>query len=351
MELPAGTVGFPLSFSRSSLGFCSLSKLTFAHLSLTFCSILVHVLLTFCPCFAHLSLTFCSPFAGESEAPALEAPPLPSTYGLTSGCFVVHPPAGDRMARPTLFIYAEADAHLFFQQFKDLIGAPLKMVQSYVLDVNKKVGGRVAHITVTPPPGRSVRPGGKTKTRRPNDRKLLTAAGTAALSRHHRSSKKGELWRGSKVFTLDYRCSATPLCDATEKHDCAARVLVTATVEQVHNGQVQIEVIGHNLAGASLHSSTIAWDPQLLQKSAETRSEAWRALHEGASKRLDDLKRDIIVQHREDERAGAAAGGGASESPFRSHTYPVGVLRNARAGCCSWPYRTGRASPTSPCLA
>ena len=231
------------------------------------------------------------------------------------------------MARPTLFIYAEADAHLFFQQFKDLIGAPLKMARSYVLDVDKKVGGRVAHITFTPPPGRSVRPGGKTKTRRP--RKLLTAAGTAALSRHRRSSKKGELWRGSKVFTLDYRCSATPLCDATETHDCAARVLVTATVEQVHNGQVQIEVIGHNLAGASLHSSTIAWAPQLLQKSAETRSEAWRALHEGASKRLDDLKRDIIVQQRQDERDAAATGGGAgAATPAGKYTQSdaTGVL-------------------------
>ena len=41
-------MGVPLSFPRSSLAFCSLSKLTFAHLSLDVGSRFAHVLPMFC---------------------------------------------------------------------------------------------------------------------------------------------------------------------------------------------------------------------------------------------------------------------------------------------------------------
>ena len=49
-------MGVPLSFPRSSLAFCSLSKLTFAHLSLDVGSRFAHVLPMFCSPFAHLLL-------------------------------------------------------------------------------------------------------------------------------------------------------------------------------------------------------------------------------------------------------------------------------------------------------
>ena len=102
----------------------------------------------------------------QLTAPESRAPPLPSTYGLTSGSFIVHAAAGDDcVARPTLFTYAEADAHLFLAQFQDLVASPLRMVKSYVLDQDKKGAGRVAHLSVTPPPNHCARPGAQLKTR------------------------------------------------------------------------------------------------------------------------------------------------------------------------------------------
>jgi hypothetical protein len=237
--------------------------------------------------------------------PESRAPPLPSTYGLTSGSFIVHAAAGDDcVARPTLFTYAEADAHLFLAQFQDLVASPLRMVKSYVLDQDKKGAGRVAHLSVTPPPNHCARPGAQLKTRRPNDRKMLNAAGTAAQLRDHLSSTKGELWRGSKVWMLDYRCSGTSLCDAVEPAirgcSCAARVTFTATIQQVADRQVQVEVTGCDLdcVTGSLHSRVVLWDPQLLRRNATAQSKAWRGLHQAESRKADDLKLQIIKRQR-----------------------------------------------------
>ena len=66
----------------------------------------------------------------------MESAPLPSSYGLTSGTFQVRLDPSNPAARPSSFVYAECDAHLFQTQFEDAVGAPLKMVRSYVLDSN-----------------------------------------------------------------------------------------------------------------------------------------------------------------------------------------------------------------------
>ena len=61
----------------------------------------------------------------------MESPPFPSSYGLTSGTFRVWLDPSNPVARPSSFVYAERDAHLFQTQFEDVVGAPLKMVKSY----------------------------------------------------------------------------------------------------------------------------------------------------------------------------------------------------------------------------
>ena len=85
----------------------------------------------------------------------MESAPLPSSYGLTSGTFQVRLDPRNPAARPSSFVYAECDAHLFQTQFEDAVGAPLKMVRSYVLDKLKKSEGRAAHISIEPPLDRS----------------------------------------------------------------------------------------------------------------------------------------------------------------------------------------------------
>ena len=143
-----------------------------------------------------------------------------SAYGLTSGRFTVHSSSDGDAARPSLLTYHEEDAHLFLEQFADLVGAPLKRVFTYVLDADKKRECRVAHITVTPPPDRFARIDAAKQTRRSNDRKRLNAAGQVALLRERASGTKGDLWKMSKVWIMEYRCTGTWLCDALAVQKC-----------------------------------------------------------------------------------------------------------------------------------
>eukprot|EP01049_Picozoa_sp_SAG25_P004739 SAG25_NODE_305_length_10124_cov_16.774464_12_plen_508_part_00 len=244
------------------------------------------------------------------------APALGSTYGLISGRFEVHQTEGRPGARPTLFTYAEADAHLFLQQFSDLRGAPLKMVRSYVLDSNKKSEGRVAHLVVRPPPNRCARVDAKIATRKPNDQKQLNDAGRAALQRDcvyaRKEGRRGQLWKGSKVWSLEYRCRGTPLCDVPEPRacgcDCTLRVLFTATIEQVAAKQVQIQVMGCNPSqSGSLHSKTKPWSPSDLRQAQEQRAPAWHAVQQQQSQHVDQLKQQLIAQQRLEEGATTAA--------------------------------------------
>ena len=230
-----------------------------------------------------------------------------SAYGLTSGRFTVHSSSDGDAARPSLLTYHEEDAHLFLEQFADLVGAPLKRVFTYVLDADKKREGRVAHITVTPPPDRFARIDATRQTRRPNDRKRLNAAGQVALLRERASGTKGDLWKMSKVWIMEYRCSGTWLCDvlAVQKHgcNCAVRVLFSATVEQVSKQLVQIQVMGCDLGGAagSLHSKLSSWDPELLRRRTAREAPAWRAAVKIQASAVDKLRQQIISQQRQDE--------------------------------------------------
>ena len=187
------------------------------------------------------------------------------------------------------FEVAEADAQLFLDNHEDLHGAPLRCVRNKVDD--STVGGRVPHITVRPPDGIGVRPGARQKTRLPHDRKQLTEHGRAALARVAPSRVTGELWRGSKVFLLDFQCKGTPLCDLPAAsrmgHACCVRVRVWATIEQVDKHKVSIVITGVPHPRASPHSQAIAWDPAKLRESRDARQPAERAQ---VKRRFDELQ-------------------------------------------------------------
>jgi len=108
------------------------------------------------------------------------------------------------------FLVAENLAHEFMERgVPEFLGVLWQSTNSYVLD--RCVGGRDAHITVKPPASLSVGHDRKRTKRRPHDRKQLTEMGQTALSRMQRISIKGQLWRGSIAWRLQYRCARYPL--------------------------------------------------------------------------------------------------------------------------------------------
>jgi hypothetical protein len=237
----------------------------------------------------------------------MEPPPLPSSYGLTSGTFRVWLDPSNPVARPSSFVYAERDAHLFQTQFEDVVGAPLKMVKSYVLDTPKKSEGRAAHITIEPPLDRSARIGAPTKTRRINDRKKLNETGLVALARPSRTRETGVLWKGTTVWKMEFRCTGTTLCDAPPvlKCGCACtmKMLAYATVQDVSNGEVVIEVSGCDpTVSGSLHSATRPWEMGLQQQLATQHAPTWLAMAKRESAGVDQLRHQIIAQQRQDGR-------------------------------------------------
>jgi len=237
----------------------------------------------------------------------MESAPLPSSYGLTSGTFQVRLDPSNPAARPSSFVYAECDAHLFQTQFEDAVGAPLKMVRSYVLDKLKKSEGRAAHISIEPPLDRSARIGAAKKTRRINDRKQLNETGLAALARLSRTRQTGVLWKGTKVWELEFRCTGTALCDAPPVLKCGCsctmKVLAYATVQDVSNGEVVIEVSGCDpTVSGSLHSATRRWETGLQQRLAKQHAPTWLAIAKRESAGVDLLRQQIIAQQRQDTR-------------------------------------------------
>ena len=133
------------------------------------------------------------------------------------------------------FVVAARDADAFSDQHPSIRGAPMRVVDSRVLDRGDK-----AHITVTPPPGivNPSRGGGKT-LRRAMDKRQLTALGRAALARPGSRAKRGLLGRDCVVFLLARRCLGglhSPMCDAhrrAEKCNCVVREVKSATIQQV----------------------------------------------------------------------------------------------------------------------
>ena len=142
------------------------------------------------------------------------------------------------------FLRREADAQKF-QEYCDGLGeeCPLVPTRNTVKDKGKE-----ALITVAPPLGIGARPHARRKARRPHDRKELTQLGREALQRD--APKKGEAWKGTVVWKLEYQCRGTSLCDPASKlaHRgcrCDVRLVYSATVEQVAKELVRILSLIH----------------------------------------------------------------------------------------------------------
>jgi hypothetical protein len=95
------------------------------------------------------------------------------------------------------YVFRECDAAAFKGPRGELVGAPMKVVGSYILDHQvKNDSGQVtreAYIEVLPPRNLPFVPAAKQKMRRFNDRKTLTELGRQALARRH---QKGNAWCG-----------------------------------------------------------------------------------------------------------------------------------------------------------
>ena len=205
--------------------------------------------------------------AARAPCPALPAPvtllPRPAPQAQPDGSFV----------------YREADA-LKFQEYYDGLGeeCPLVPTRNSVKDKGKE-----ALITVVPPIGITARPHAKQKARRPHDRKRLTLLGREALQRSSPTRTKGEAWKGTVVWKLEYQCRGTSLCDPASKPAhrgcrCDVRLVYSATVEQVDKELVRVEVTGVGGAGAiSLHSRSMRWDPARLRAERGLREPARQA--------------------------------------------------------------------------
>jgi hypothetical protein len=203
------------------------------------------------------------------------------------------------------FEVREVDAQAFLERgHSDLVGAPLRMIKSSICDT-----GAQASLTVSAPPGLSAGNGTKRTQRRPHDCKVLTPLGEQALSRSCRE-RAGQLWRGSRVWMLQYRCAGTILCDvatnrcAVKGCTCAFQVALTATIEQVHRRVVTVLFSGHH-GGASWHSQARTWDVTLLTDQRRQIQPVLDAIAIRADVQLQHLKAKVIMS----QRAGVSAAG------------------------------------------
>ena len=207
------------------------------------------------------------------------------------------------------FVYREADA-LKFQEYYDGLGeeCPLVPTRNSVKDKGKE-----ALITVVPPIGITARPHAKQKARRPHDRKRLTLLGREALQRSSPTRKKGEAWKGTVVWKLEYQCRGTSLCDPASKlaHRgcrCDVRLVYSATVEQVAKELVRIDVTGvGGAAPVSLHSRTMRWDPARLRAERSAQQPALHAAVQEAERSARSARAEAIVEQRSAASSTAAA--------------------------------------------
>ena len=236
------------------------------------------------------------------------------------------------------FLRREADAQKF-QEYCDGLGeeCPLMPTRNSVKDKGKE-----ALITVAPPLGIGARPHAKRKTRRPHDRKELTQLGREALQRDKPTRKKGEGWKGTVVWLLEYQCDGTSLCDRPTTSGyrgckCAVRVIYSATVEQVAKQLVQIRVIGVG-GSVSLHSRTMRWDPARLRAERSARQPALHAAVQEAERAARTTRAEAIAEQRSAASSAAAAspspasaGALASSASAGSANMPVDAPAQARA--------------------
>ena len=238
------------------------------------------------------------------------------------------------------FLRREADAQMF-QEYCDGLGeeCPLMPTRNSVKDKGKE-----ALITVAPPLGISAPPHAKRKTRRPHDRKELTQLGRQALQRDKPTRKKGDGWKDTVVWLLEYQCRGTSLCDRASKPNnrgcaCDVRVIYSATVEQVAKQLVQIRVIGVGSAGAiSLHSRTVRWDPARLRAERSAQQPALHAAVQAAEQAARTARAEAIVEQQSAASSAAAAspspasaGALASSASAGSANMPVDAPAQARA--------------------
>ena len=195
--------------------------------------------------------------------------------------------------------------------------------------------GKEALITVAPPLGIGARPHAKRKTRRPHDRKELTQLGREALQRDQPTRKKGEGWKGTVVWLLEYQCRGTSLCDRASKPNnrgcaCDVRVIYSATVEQVAKQLVQIRVIGVG-GSVSLHSRTKRWDPARLRAERSAQQPALHAAVQEAERAARTARAEAIVEQR------SAASSTAAASPSRASASAGALASSASAGSANMP--------------
>ena len=257
---------------------------------------------------------------------------------LTDGKFMAVP------GRPDAFLCAEKHAHRLEECIPSLVGAPLRAIKTFVLDAPKGQHGSNAallpHIHVSPPDGIPARPrGSKTRletTRRPNDQKVLNELGRAALARDKRGSAgAGHLHKNSVAWRLEYWCRGSALCDMPSNGvkkgcRCEVRVVYSATIQQIDDKMVRIEVYGQRRmaeSGRSLHSIRNTWDPSHSRRTAVLEIPRHRAVAKVCETELLALKASNVRAHR-------AAAALATEETSNTNGVPMHCVTFITACSC-----------------
>ena len=209
--------------------------------------------------------------------------------------------AGNRFeqVRDGVYLAAREDLRQFVDWHPQFRGAVLKRHKSFVHDTDQRC--RPAHITCSRAPGTVARLGAKTRGKcHLDDIIQLNALGTAALQRTKRTGRKGELYRDSVVWRIEDCCQGTAACDP-HPHGCAARIVYSATIAQVHAGQASIQVFGACMkeGALSLHSSSSKWDPSSLREQFDAGKEARLAAVNSAVEDLRATKTQLVKRQRE----------------------------------------------------
>ena len=220
-------------------------------------------------------------------------------------------------------IFGEASVHSYADWIADLTDAPLKPTRARVVRPPRLLLGARAHPQAYRRRDQNVRRA--TFRRHVQHRKQLTEAGREALARLTAGdAARGELWRGSQVWLLEYWCSGTALCDPVDRRKCAVRVVFSATIEQVSLQQVRMDVTGVTADGAlSLHSRCIAWDPRKLRELALQEQGTARGELKRNSEDLLSLKAAVVKKQREIEPGAFARCAAACEHGDRCGVSPA----------------------------
>lgn len=210
--------------------------------------------------------------------------------------------AGNRFeqVRDGVYVAAREDLRKFVDWHPQFHGAALKRLKSFVHDTDRRDKGP-AHITCRPASGTVARLGAKTRGKcRLDDIIELNTLGVAALQRTKRTGRKGELFRDSIVWRIEDCCRGTAACDP-HPQGCAARIVYSATIAQVHAGQASIEVFGACMheGALSMHSISSKWDPSALREQFAAGQEARLAAVSQGVEDLRETKTQLVKRQRE----------------------------------------------------